>query len=103
MSEPAPRLPSRPRLVAEEEAKLSPMDRPVEAQPRARRWLLVGSATALLVACCATLYVRYALTRSVTVREASVVIAPVRREVFTEYVAANAVVAPRKTAYLDAV
>ena len=103
MSEPAPRLPSRPRLVADEEAKLSPMDRQVEAQPRARRWLLVGGAMALLVACCAALYVRYALTRSVTVREASVVIAPVRREVFTEYVAANAVVAPRKTAYLDAV
>ena len=83
MPEPAPRLLSRPRLVAEEEEKLSPMDRQVEAKPRARRWLLLGGAVAVLVACCVALYVRYALTRSVTVREASVVIAPVRREVFT--------------------
>jgi len=103
MPEPAQRLLSHPRLVAEEGEKLAPMDRRVESKPRARRWLLIGGSVAVLVACCAALYARYALTRSVTVRAASVVIAPVRREVFTEYVAANAIVAPRKTAYLDAV
>jgi HlyD family secretion protein len=37
------------------------------------------------------------------VREASVVISPVRQAVFTEYVPATATVAPRTTAYLDAV
>jgi HlyD family secretion protein len=103
MPEPAPSLLSRPHLVADQDERLSPMDRQVATKPRARRWLLLGAVVAVLVACCVALYVHYALTRSVTVREAGVVIAPVRREVFTEYVAANAVVAPRKTAYLDAV
>jgi len=78
------------------------MDRRVKTQPRMRRWLLLGTGAAVLAASVALLYVRYALTRSVTVREASVVIAPVRRAVFTEYVPATAVVAPRTTAYLDA-
>lgn len=85
-----------------EDEKFSPMDRRVQAKPRGRRWLLVGISAAVLLAAVA-LYARYALTRSVTVREASVVIARVRRAVFTEYVPATAVVAPRRTAYLDAV
>jgi HlyD family secretion protein len=88
---------------AEDEAeKFSPMDRRVESRPR-RRLLLLGTGAAVLLAAAVGLYVRYALTRSVTVRAASVVIAPVMQAVFTEYVPATAVVAPRKTAYLDAV
>lgn len=79
------------------------MDRRVEGKPHGRRWLLLGTVVAVLLAVFIPLYVRYALTRSATVREASVVIAPVRQEVFTEYVPATAVVAPRMTAYLDAV
>ena len=79
------------------------MDRRVEMQPRRRRWLLLGAGTVLVLAVLIALYVRYALTNSATVREGSVVIAPVRREVFTEYVPATAVVAPRTTAYLDAI
>ena len=102
MLERAPRFPPGPQLVATHE-QLSPMDRQVASQPRARRRLLLGAAVALLLAICVALYARYALTRSVTVREASVVIARVRQEVFTEYVPAAAVVAPRRTAYLDAV
>ena len=102
--EPAPRLlSSRPRSVADDSAALSPMDRQVEARPRWRSRALLGAGAAVLLTICIVLYTRYALTRAVTVRAASVVIAPVRRAVFTEYVAANAVVAPRKTAYLDAV
>jgi HlyD family secretion protein len=94
---------ARPHLIAEDEAQLSPMDRRVESRPRLRRRLLIGTGGTVLLAAAAALYVRYALTRSVTVTEASVIIAPVRREVFTEYVPAAAVVAPRTTAYLDAV
>ncbi len=94
---------SGPQAAVDEEEKYSPMDRLVETQPRWRRWLLPGSGALLLLVIAGTLYTRYALTRSVTVREASVVIAPVRREVFTEYVPATGVVAPRTTAYLDAV
>ncbi|HEY4211986.1 MAG TPA: HlyD family efflux transporter periplasmic adaptor subunit [Steroidobacteraceae bacterium] len=92
-----------PRLVADEEEKFSPMDRRVEGGSGARRWLLLGCGAAVLLVVAVLLYVRFALTRSVTVREASVVVAPVRMEVFTEYVPATAVVAPRTTAYLDAV
>jgi HlyD family secretion protein len=103
MSERAHRLPSRPQLPAQDEQKFSAMDRRVETKPRWRRWLLLGAGAAVLLATCVALYARYALTRSVTVREASVVIAPVKRETFTEYVPATAVVEPRKTAYLDAV
>ncbi len=103
MPERANRLPSRRQLIAEDEEKFSAMDRRVEGKPAARRWLLLGAGAAVLLAACVALYARYALTRSVTVREASVVIAPVKREIFTEYVPSTAVVAPRKTAYLDAV
>jgi HlyD family secretion protein len=102
MSEPAPRFPPRPHLVAEEE-QFSAMDRKVEPPPRARRRMILGIGAALILALCVALYARYALTRSVTVREASVVIAPVRQETFTEYVPATALVAPRTTAYLDAI
>ena len=93
-----------PQLVVDEEEKFSAMDRRVDTVVGTRRrWLLVGAGAAVLLAVAAALYVRFALTRSVTVREASVVIAPVRMEVFTEYVPATAMVAPRTTAYLDAV
>jgi HlyD family secretion protein len=85
-----------------DDVSLSPMDRRVATRPRRRRWLLVAASTLLVVAC-GVLYTRYALVRSVTVREANLVIAPVRMEVFREYVPATATVAPRTTAYLDAV
>jgi HlyD family secretion protein len=109
MPESAPRIVPRPRLMADPDRdrdpdqKFGPMDQRVDTRPRRRRWLLLGSGAALLLAASVALYSHYFLTRSVTVREASVVIAPVRREVFTEYVPATAVVAPRTTAYLDAV
>jgi HlyD family secretion protein len=105
MTEPATARPlPPPRLVAEdEEEQFSAMDRRVEPKPRRRRWLLIGAGAAVLLGVLVALYVRYALTRSVVVREASVVIAPVRQAVFTEYVPATAVVVPRTTAYLDAV
>ena len=99
---PGPRLVSE-APVAEEEEKFSAMDRRVESQPRKRRWLVLAVAAAAGLSILAAMYVRYALTRSVVVREASVVISPVRQAVFTEYVPANALVTPRSTAYLDAI
>jgi HlyD family secretion protein len=89
--------------AADDEEKFSAMDRRVEPPPRGRRRLLLGIGIAVLLTAFIALYARYALTRSATVRAASVVIAPVKRSVFTEYVPATAVVAPRTTAYLDAV
>ena len=105
MSQRATRVLSRPHRPNDEDEneKFSPMDRRVEAKPGRRRWLLLVAGVTVLLVATVALYARYALTRSVTVREASVVIAPVRREVFTEYLPATAVVAPRTTAYLDAV
>src|SRR6185503_1005809 len=100
MTEPATvrPLPS-PRLIAEdEEEQFSAMDRRVEAKPRRRRWLLLAVGAAALLGILVALYVRYALTRSVVVREASVVVSPVRQAVFTEYVPATSVVVPRTTA-----
>jgi HlyD family secretion protein len=100
----APRSLSGPQVaVDEEEEKFSAMDRRVETKPRWRLWLLPGIGVAVLLMVLGALYVRYGLTKSVTVRAASVVIAPVRQEVFTEYVPATAFVAPRTRAYLDAV
>jgi len=87
----------------QENEQFSAMDRRVESKPRGRRRLLLSLGVAIVLAVAITLYVRFALTRSVTVRAASLVIAPVSEGVFTEYVPATAVVAPRKTAYLDAV
>jgi HlyD family secretion protein len=92
-----------PRPVAAEEERYSAMDRPVAPPPRRRRWLLIVAGIAVALAVLGALYVRYALTRSVVVREASVVVSPVRQAVFTEYVPATATVAPRTTAYLDAI
>jgi len=103
MREQAARSLPGPRPVAVEEEQFSAMDRRVESQPRRRRWLLIGAGVAVALAVLVALYVRYALTRSVVVREASVVVSPVRQAVFTEYVPATATVAPRTTAYLDAI
>jgi HlyD family secretion protein len=108
MSEPLARLRAPPQPAdagdrVEGAEPFSPMDRRVAAQPRWRRWLLVGCGATLLLAACVALYARYALTRSATVRGASVVIAPVKHAVFTEYVPAAGVVAARTTAYLDAI
>src|SRR5689334_15333425 len=102
MSEPAavrPLIGSRP-VVAEEpdEEQFSAMDRRVEVKPRRRRWILLGLGAAVLLGILIALYVRYALTRSVVVREAGVVVSAVRQAVFTEYVPATAVVVPRTTA-----
>jgi HlyD family secretion protein len=93
-----------PRLVAaDDEERMSAMDRRVEPRPRHRRRLVTGVGAILLVAAVAGLYVRYALTRTVVVSLNQVVVSPVRSALFTEYVPATATVAPRTTAYLDAV
>lgn len=89
--------------AGQESMKFSPMDRRAETKSRGHRRPLLGTGVAVLLAAVVTLYARYALTRPVIVREPGVAIAPVRWELFTEYVPAAAVVVPRTTAYLDAV
>ncbi len=103
MEEQAARPLPPPRLVKDEEERITPMDRVVAPRPQLPRRLVIGVGAILLVAAAAALYVKYALTRSVVVSLNQVVISPVKSALFTEYVPATAVVAPRTTAYLDAV
>jgi HlyD family secretion protein len=103
MSEQVVRSLPGPRLVSDDEERISAMDRRVEARAPLRKWLLIGGGAAVLLAVIVVLYVRFALTRTVAVRENQVAIAPVRQALFTEYVPATAVIAPRSTAYLDAI
>jgi HlyD family secretion protein len=91
------------RPVADEAERVTPMDRVVAPQPQLRRRLVIGVGAILLVAAAAALYVKYALTRTVVVSLNQVVISPVQSALFTEYVPATAIVAPRTTAYLDAI
>lgn len=79
------------------------MDRRVEPPPSVRRWLLWAVAVVVLVGAAAVAYTRFALTRTLAVNRQQLVIASVKTEVFTEYVPATATIAPRVTAYLDAV
>jgi HlyD family secretion protein len=103
MEEQAARILPLTRPAADDEERMSAMDRKVEQRPRRRRHLVKGVGVILLVAAAAVLYARFALTRTVVVGRNQVVIAPVRSALFTEYVPATAIVAPRTTAYLDAV
>jgi HlyD family secretion protein len=82
---------------------VSPMDRRVAAAPRTRRRLLLAGAVLLLVAIAVVGYVRFGLTRTVVMRADQLVISTVQQGVFAEYVPATASIAPRTTAYLDAI
>ena len=103
MAEQAARPVPVPRFVADDEPRFSAMDRHVAPKSRLRRWLIVGACVALVLAVAVVLYVRLALTRAVVVNESQVVVAPVSQALFIEYVPATAVIAPRNTAYLDAI
>jgi HlyD family secretion protein len=80
------------------------MDRYVDPRPaRLRRRLVFAAAALIAVTVAAAAYVRFGLTRVVVVNADRLVISSVKSDVFDEYVPATARVAPRTTAYLDAV
>jgi HlyD family secretion protein len=81
----------------------APMDRRVEPPGRGRRRLLWAVGVLLALACAGAAYWRFALTRTLTVNRQQLVIATVKRGVFSEYIPATATIEPRVTAYLDAV
>jgi HlyD family secretion protein len=92
--------------VGEDLATVSygPMDRYVDSRPaRLRRRLVFVAAGLIAVAIAAVAYVRFGLSRVVAVNADRLVISSVKSDVFDEYVPATARVAPRTTAYLDAV
>src|SRR3981081_4046011 len=94
------------RVAAREEEgteHISAMDRKVEPPSRWRRRLVWAVAAVLLVGMAAAAYWKFALTRTLVVNREQLVIAPVKVGGFAEYIPAQATIAPRTTAYVDAV
>jgi len=79
------------------------MDRRVEQPRRDHRRILWLAASAAVLVLAVGAYVRYALTRTLVVNRDQLVIAPVSQGLFSEYIPATSTIAPRTTAYLDAV
>lgn len=82
---------------------LTAMDRPLE-----RRWVtpsraLTAGLVLLGLAAIAAGYVRYGLTRSISIGADRVVVGTVRTGVFREYIPVDGSIEPRETVYLDAV
>jgi HlyD family secretion protein len=86
-----------------EQLHVTPMDRQVAAVPGLRPRLLwaAGVLAALILA--AVAYVQFGLTRTLAVDASRLVIATVERGTFAEFIPATALVAPRTTAYVDAI
>ena len=80
------------------------MDRRVDPRPRRLRRRLAFTAAALAaVAVSAAAYVHFGLMQAAVVNADRIALSTVRSAVFDEYIPATARVAPRTTAYLDAV
>jgi len=94
------------RVAAQEEQgaeHISAMDHRIEPPSRWGRRMVWAVAIVLLVSVAAAAYWKFALTRTLVVNGEQLVIAPVKVGVFAEYIPAQAAIAPRTTAYLDAV
>jgi HlyD family secretion protein len=82
---------------------LSRMDRRVDPRSRWGRRLVFIAIGLAAVSIAAAVYIRFGLSRTLVVSASRIVVATVRADVFDEYIPATARVAPRTTAYLDAV
>jgi len=89
--------------LREQLAELSSMDRRI-AQPRLRtRTLLVAATLLMAVVVAVTLYLRFSLTRTLTIDADHVVVSSVQLGTFHDYIPATGTVVPRDVAYIDAV
>ena len=79
------------------------MDRPVERVRMTRSRVFWAAGLLLLGAGAVFAYVRYGITRAVTVSSDRVVLSTVSPGAFVEYIPLTANVEPRETVYLDAV
>jgi HlyD family secretion protein len=106
---PAPKVVAESSALAAEPASpgegqgVSGMDRRVDPSAPNRRRLVWIVAISVVLALAAAAYIRFALTRTVVVSRDQLVIAPVTQGLFAEYIPATSTIAPRTTAYLDAV
>jgi HlyD family secretion protein len=82
---------------------VTPMDRQVSAPARLRPRVLWAAGILVVLILAAVAYVRFGLTRTLAIDAARLVIAPVQRGTFAEFIPATAVVAARTTAYVDAI
>jgi HlyD family secretion protein len=82
---------------------VSPMDRQVAASPRIRPRLLWGAGVLAALALAAVAYVQFGLTRTLALDADRLVISTVRAGTFAEFIPATASIAPRTTAYVDAI
>ena len=90
-------------VILEDGPVLTAMDRRVEPRSRIRHIILLGLGVTVLLATAAAGYMRFGLSRTLVVPSERVVISTVKTGMFVEYIPATASVAPRNTAYLDAV
>src|SRR6185312_3098449 len=89
--------------LARQVAELSPMDRRI-GQPRLpARTLAVGGAIATAAALALCVYLRFSLTRTLTIDADHLVVATVELGPFHDFIPATGSVVPRDVAYIDAV
>jgi HlyD family secretion protein len=103
MSRFAARLRPAPPVTTAEEVHVSGMDRQVSAPARLRPRLLWAAAILGVLVLAAVAYLRFGLTRTLAVDASRLVIATVQNGTFAEFIPATALVAPRTTAYVDAI
>ena len=82
---------------------LSPMDRPIRRPWITVERLVIAAALTVFLAAAAYGYVRYGLSRVLTVNSQHLTVSPVRYKTFHEYIPVTGHVLPRTTVYLDAV
>jgi HlyD family secretion protein len=92
-----------PPVPGEEEVHVSPMDRQVSAPSRRRPRLFWAGGILGVLVLAAVAYVQFGLTRALAVDASRLVIATVQKGTFAEFIPATALVAPRTTAYVDAI
>jgi HlyD family secretion protein len=86
-----------------ERPDLTAMDRPLERQWVTRSRAITSGGVVLVLAAMVAGYIRYGLTRSVTLSADRVVVGTVHAGVFREYIPVDGSIEPRETVYLDAV
>jgi HlyD family secretion protein len=92
-----------PPVNTAEEVHVSGMDRQISAPPRLRPRLLWAATILGVLVLAAVAYIRFGLTRTLAVDAGRLVIATVQNGSFAEFIPATALVAPRTTAYVDAI